>query len=58
MTSCEQTYHIPQEKDINLYMTRAIQSISSITSKESKDLALMRLNNIVTDITTIVNGTG
>jgi hypothetical protein len=49
------TLTIPPELDINTYMMRTIMSITSIKDKTSKDTALVRLENISTDIKTIVN---
>jgi hypothetical protein len=49
------TYTIPPELDINVYMLRAISAISSISDVQTKKIALTRLTNISTDITTIVN---
>ena len=54
-TSESCTYTIPPELDVNTYIARAMSAITSITSATTKNVALIRLNNIEADIRTIVN---
>jgi hypothetical protein len=49
------TYTIPPELDLNTYIARAMNTMSSITNATTKNVALIRLNNIEADIRTIVN---
>lgn len=46
---------IPPEMDVNVYMTRLIGSILSIKDKTSKDAAIARMENMASDIHTILN---
>jgi hypothetical protein len=48
------TYTVPPELDINTYMLRTLNAITSITNKTTKDSALVRLTNVEADIRTIV----
>lgn len=49
------TYTVPQEQDINVYVVRLIDTISSIKDKTSKDNALLRMENMVSDIQTVID---
>jgi hypothetical protein len=49
---------IPPEMDINVYLTRLINTIVSIKDKTSKDAALARMENMETDLQTILNKEG
>jgi hypothetical protein len=47
-------YTVPQEQDINVYVLRLIDTISSIKDKTSKDNALLRMENMVSDIQIVI----
>ena len=49
------TYTIPPEQDINIYIMRLTNTVSNITDKTSKDNALLRMENIVSTIQTVLN---
>jgi hypothetical protein len=49
---------IPPEMDVNVYLTRLISSIVSIRDKTSKDAALARMDNMASDLETILNKEG
>jgi len=48
-------YTVPPELDINNYMIRVINALSSIQDKRTKDTAVARLGNIAEDINIILN---
>lgn len=49
---------LPPEMDVNVYMTRLINTILSIRDKASKDAALLRMENMAADIQTVLNMEG
>lgn len=46
---------VPPEQDVNMYMLRLIDTIVSITDKTSKDNAILRMENMVGNIQTVLN---
>lgn len=48
-------YVVPAELDVNVYLTRLISAVVSIKDKISKDDALARMENMASDIQTVLN---
>jgi len=52
-TKC--TITVPPEQDVNVYLLRLVSTVVSIKDKTSKDAAIDRMENMVSDIQTALN---